>query len=60
MPFYKNANPVHRYLVDQQVLPTCLNCSQFNKETNLCLLAGVQPPPEVLVFGCERWDNIPF
>lgn len=39
----------------------CINCSHWN---NGCMLAESRmPPPEIIAYGCERWDDnddIPF
>lgn len=53
------AEKLHRFLVKQGAVSTCLNC--VNWQASKCKLAGAPPPPEILVFGCQSWDNIlPF
>ena len=41
---------------------TCVNCDQFNKETEGCKFAnGSRPPAMVIVMGCDSWvEEIPF
>jgi hypothetical protein len=34
------------------------NCERMKNPT--CLLYKVQPPLDVIVVGCEAWDQIPF
>lgn len=39
---------------------TCLNCEHFIDEKT-CELANAVPPPRVIAFGCEKYqDRIPF
>lgn len=38
----------------------CLNCLAFKKEANLCLLHNATPPAEVILHGCQQWDDLPF
>lgn len=44
----------------------CAKCDNFGLDLkqggNVCKLAGVRPPEEVLVSGCPEWtfDEIPF
>lgn len=41
---------------------SCCNCEQFNRQTELCLIAGDQRPPAlVIALGCDSWEQeIPF
>lgn len=56
---FEEAKKLHRFLVRQGAVSTCLNCVNWNGEC--CTLAKTVPPPEVLVFGCPAWDNtLPF
>ena len=43
-------------------LRSCVNCEQFNKKTESCLIAGDQHPPAmVIALGCDSWEQeIPF
>jgi hypothetical protein len=63
MPFkepFATANLIHRFMVDRYAVSTCLNCTNFNEKEELCKKASSRPPAEVLVYGCEAWDDIPF
>lgn len=44
------------------LLRSCVNCINFQKSTEGCLIAqGQRPPAMVIVLGCNRWeDDIPF
>lgn len=45
----------------QKLAHSCLNCTNFNRETETCNLVNQRPPIEVVVKGCEAWDQaIPF
>ena len=49
-----------RIMVERGYIITCLNCENFIDKTK-CALANVTPPPEVVLYGCEAWDQvIPF
>ena len=58
---FEEAKRLHRFLVKQGAVSTCLNCVGW--EDGKCIAYGqpTLPPPEVLVFGCPAWDNtLPF
>lgn len=50
---------MHRILVNRGAVATCLTCRYF-KVDETCSEAGRRPPAEVIVFGCQRFDDIPF
>jgi hypothetical protein len=55
----EEAQKLHRFLVKQGAVSTCLNCCNWKR--GRCALADTVPPAEVLVFGCPAWDNtLPF
>lgn len=57
----EEAQKLHRFLVKQGAVSTCLNCVGWKNGACIAYGAPVLPPPEVLVFGCKSWDNeIPF
>lgn len=37
---------------------SCNDCKNLSS-TDICLLAGVKPPPEVILVGCESHVNDP-
>lgn len=41
---------------------SCINCVQYNKKTEGCLIAGDQRPPAIVIaLGCDSWEmDIPF
>jgi hypothetical protein len=43
-------------------LRSCINCIQFDKKREECLLApGQRPPALVIALGCDSWEmDIPF
>jgi hypothetical protein len=48
-------------LVDNGFFRSCLNCSEWNKDLDLCFKFKVKPPTKVIVTGCEHHsDVIPF
>lgn len=56
---FEVAYKLHRFLSRQGVVSTCLNCLHWQNDQ--CTLAAAVPPPQVLVFGCQSWDNtLPF
>jgi hypothetical protein len=50
---------LHRILVSRGAVATCLTCRYFT-DKELCTEANQRPPAEVIVFGCVRFDDIPF
>lgn len=51
---------VHEHLVSRGAVSCCLTCGYFDEETEVCKEAGQRPPARVIVFGCPKWDDIPF
>ncbi len=40
---------------------SCINCENFDKKGEICILAGSKPPARVIMFGCPAWlFDIPF
>lgn len=57
------ARQMQHALVDVSFWKTCLNCEFWNTNpaTPLCKKFNALPPPEVLVFSCEKWlSSVPF
>jgi hypothetical protein len=50
---------MHRRLVQRGAVTCCLTCIEFQPDES-CKLAGSRPPAEVIVYGCSKWDDIPF
>lgn len=46
---------VHDVLFTSGYLQTCLNCTKFEEEKEVCTLAGARPPARVIAFGCEAF-----
>lgn len=39
----------------------CTNCEHFATDRQLCTLYNKQPPPRIVVGGCDAWQfDIPF
>lgn len=56
----EQAQALHRFLIRQGAVSTCMNCCNYRPD-GTCKLAQAVPPAEVLVFGCPSWDNtLPF
>lgn len=52
---------LHEQLEHANVLHSCLNCELFDNDKQICLLAGIAPPPKVAARGCPSWTSIiPF
>lgn len=54
---------LHRTLVENQSMPSCLNCAHFEPTNELCIKFDRHPPAEVIVFSCgvKDWEgSIPF
>mgnify|MGYP005849459143 CR=1 FL=1 len=48
-------------MIRKQVWSSCLNCDDWEKKEKRCSRFMTQPPPEVLVVGCQFWyEEIPF
>ena len=55
---YEQSQQLHKELVKQGIVATCLNCEHFDKEK--CLLApAFALPAVVVVFGCPKWIQAP-
>ena len=46
----------------RKIAHSCLNCTNYDPASEGCRLAeGARPPLEIIVKGCEQWDQaIPF
>jgi hypothetical protein len=54
---------LHCMLVDNNSLPSCVNCNHWNKIQSLCEKFQMNPPPEIIVKSCgyDNWEpGIPF
>lgn len=38
-------------------LQTCLNCTKFDEQKELCVAANARPPARVIAFGCESFEE---
>lgn len=39
-------------------LRSCLNCTRFNEEREVCILYDQRPPAKIIAKACERWESI--
>lgn len=39
-------------------LRSCLNCTRFNEQREVCILYVQRPPAKVIAKGCSEWDSI--
>ncbi len=76
LPPHEKEQMVARYrkemqgaLIEVGFWVTCLNCENWAPNTRSpgptpppgCALFNSMPPPDVIVFGCEKWEiNVPF
>jgi len=54
---------LHRELVNNFIVKSCLNCLGFDQKVEVCLfyVGSPRPPAPVIVFGCSSWElDIPF
>jgi hypothetical protein len=52
---------MHKKMVNNGLLPSCINCIEWIKKEEMCGKYNVRPPVEIIVYGCESWDmGIPF
>ena len=52
---------MHKKMVDNGLLTSCINCEHFDKKARICTKYKVEPPAEVIVYGCPEWEfDIPF
>lgn len=59
----ETADLLHRELIDQCIVKSCLNCLSFDAKVEVCLFypGKPHPPAKVVVFGCPSWElDIPF
>lgn len=59
VPYPMLDEKMHRILVSRGAVATCLTCRYFTKE-EVCTEAGQRPPAAIIVFGCPKFDDIPF
>jgi hypothetical protein len=51
---------LHKALIDKGVYRSCINCDHREGDTNWCNLFSAAPPINILVFGCNSWNYMPF
>lgn len=59
--FSDRIQTLRQQLKDIESIKTgCQTCKNYKRE--ICGIAGIAPPPEVVVSGCDawRWDGVPF
>lgn len=39
-------------------LRSCLNCTRFNEQSEVCILYNQRPPARIVAKACERWESI--
>lgn len=56
------AETFHRGMLNNNMVSSCWNCTNIDRETGGCSLAqGARPPLETATFGCPAWEpDIPF
>lgn len=37
---------------------SCLTCTHFTENTQFCKRWDARPPPRVIVYGCDEYDDI--
>lgn len=57
----ESAKALQQMLLDSHVFRGCWNCDYMNRDTNVCQRFKLQPPVQVITFGCRDWVMlIPF
>lgn len=53
---------LHKELIEHGIVQSCLNCENFNEDSEKCSLApAFALPAKVVVYGCSKWIIlIPF
>lgn len=54
---------LHHALINNQSMPSCLNCKHFESTNELCKKFDAHPPAKTIVFSCgiKDWEgDIPF
>lgn len=52
---------LERIAKENNIYKSCINCQNFNMNTEICKLANQRPPARVIVMGCKEWDGgIPY
>jgi hypothetical protein len=44
-------------ILDTQ-LRSCLNCTRFELEREVCILYDQRPPARIIAKACERWESL--
>jgi len=47
----------------EHLFKNCITCVNFDRKKELCKLANLRPPAEVIAYGCPQYiseDEIPF
>ena len=39
-------------------LRSCLNCTRFELEREVCILYDQRPPAKIIAKACERWESL--
>jgi hypothetical protein len=54
------ATILSQYMFDMGWFNSCLNCCDWNNNTEMCMKFKQRPPAKVIVSGCEHHSDIPF
>lgn len=50
-----------RKIVESGIWQSCLNCSNFESESEVCKIYNQKPPAYIVINGCEKHiGDIPF
>lgn len=48
---------MYETLVEMHALESCLGCTQFDEQHELCTKFQVRPPARIIAFGCPEWTE---
>lgn len=51
---------ITEFLMEKGFFTTCLNCSYWDNQKEICQYYKQRPPAKVIVSGCETHTDIPF
>ena len=56
----EEAKRVTEILREYHMLYACTTCVNFDTALEMCKLAKLRPPADVIASGCPQWEGLPF
>lgn len=53
----------HVHSTPNGITPSCISCTAFHEQTEICETYNARPPARIIAFGCSSYrdkDDIPF